>query len=89
MFSQISIIWSIADSDHRHRMNADEAEAAEWRANSAMIEEKARSLLNRNERHVLRLCCSAYKSRQIDVDHYVDTLLGLLTTPSKVNHVSM
>ena len=68
-------------------MNADEAEAAEWRANSAMIEEKARSLLNRNERHVLRLCCSAYKSRQIDVDHYVDTLLGLLTTASKVNHV--
>lgn len=57
---------------------------AERRANLAMIEEKALGLLSRNERHRLRMACSAYGARQINVDRFIHTLVGLLGTPNKV-----
>lgn len=57
---------------------------AERRANLAMIEEKALGLLSRNERHRLRMACSAYGARQINVDRFIHTLVGLLGTPNKM-----
>ena len=62
----------------------EECELEERRANLSMIEEKARALLSRNERHALLRSCHAYASHQIHVDSFVDTLHQLLCTPSKV-----
>jgi len=61
----------------------EECELEERRANLSMIEEKARALLSRNERHALLRSCHAYASHQIHVDSFVDTLHQLLCTPSK------
>ena len=57
---------------------------SERQAVLAMIEEKAYSLLNRAERHVLSRCCHSYGIGESNVDHLVDILLRLLSTPDKV-----
>ncbi|XP_046444405.1 uncharacterized protein LOC124194312 isoform X3 [Daphnia pulex] len=59
---------------------SDEEESQEL----VMIAEKARSLLNRNERQVLSHCCHSYLSGRMGVHHFVDALLRLLPTPDKV-----
>ncbi|XP_046444398.1 uncharacterized protein LOC124194312 isoform X1 [Daphnia pulex] len=58
---------------------SDEEESQEL----VMIAEKARSLLNRNERQVLSHCCHSYLSGRMGVHHFVDALLRLLPTPDK------
>ncbi|EFX83471.1 hypothetical protein DAPPUDRAFT_301940 [Daphnia pulex] len=58
---------------------SDEEESQEL----VMIAEKARSLLNRNERQLLSHCCHSYLSGRMGVHHFVDALFRLLPTPDK------
>ena len=62
----------------------EECELEERQANLSMIEEKARALLARRERRALLRSCNAYVDHRIDVNSFVDSLLHLLSTPSKV-----
>ena len=62
---------------------SDEEESQEL----VMIAEKARSLLNRNERQVLSHCCHSYLSGLTGVHKFVDALLRLLPTPDKVTPI--
>lgn len=68
------------DDGPRTTTMSDEEESQEL----VMIAEKARSLLNRNERQVLSHCCHSYLSGRMGVHHFVDALLRLLPTPDKV-----